>query len=287
MHQELTIDNFKCFSEETQIRLGKITVCLGSNSVGKSSVIQACILLRQIYEQAMLFKSTQVREYNIQLNDVYGLQLGDAKHIKSSKSREEAAFDKLLEMIGKLLAVKVLVLSFQRESIYHISTIVGYYAGIRSYLALEKKDDFCNDLQECFPNIFFAEGIDTTVNTLNRKFEEIREDIVEHLVHIDNYQARFSELLQGHKSYQEIAQQFTAETGIVCSPQAGRDKVQALKETWINKETGQVETVVCELHTKFKTFNTDREQQDRIYFFPGKRGILEGRIIVKHIGTHL
>lgn len=89
MHRELTIENFKCFSEKTKIRLGKITVCLGSNSVGKSSVIQACILLRQIYEQAMLFKDTQVKEYNIQLNDIYGLQLGDAEHIKSSKNRED------------------------------------------------------------------------------------------------------------------------------------------------------------------------------------------------------
>ena len=89
MHRELAIENFKCFSEKTTIRLGKISVCLGSNSVGKSSVIQACILLRQIYEQAMLFKDTQIREYNVQLNDVYGLQLGDAEHIKSSKSRED------------------------------------------------------------------------------------------------------------------------------------------------------------------------------------------------------
>lgn len=88
MHRELTIENFKCFSEKTKIKLGKITVCLGSNSVGKSSVIQACIVLRQIYEQAALFKDTQVREYNIQLNDVYGLQLGDAEHIKSSRSRK-------------------------------------------------------------------------------------------------------------------------------------------------------------------------------------------------------
>ncbi len=89
MHRELTIENFKCFSERTKIKLGNITVCLGSNSVGKSSVIQACILLRQIYEQAALFKDTQVKDYNIQLNDVYGLQLGDAEHIKSSKSRED------------------------------------------------------------------------------------------------------------------------------------------------------------------------------------------------------
>lgn len=89
MHRELIIENFKCFSEKTKIRLGNITICLGSNSVGKSSVIQACILLRQIYEQAAAYKGTQIREYNIQLNDVYGLQLGDAEHIKSSRDRKD------------------------------------------------------------------------------------------------------------------------------------------------------------------------------------------------------
>ena len=68
MHRELTIENFKCFSEKTKVKLGKITVCLGSNSVGKSSVIQACILLRQIYEQAMIFKDTLVKEYNVRLD---------------------------------------------------------------------------------------------------------------------------------------------------------------------------------------------------------------------------
>lgn len=89
MHKELTIENFKCFSEKTCIKLGKMNVCLGSNSVGKSSVIQSCILIRQIYEQAVAFKDTKIRKYNIQLNDIYGLQLGDAEHIKSSKNKDE------------------------------------------------------------------------------------------------------------------------------------------------------------------------------------------------------
>ena len=48
-----------------------------------------------------------------------------------------------------------------------------------------------------------------------------------------------------------------------------------------------METVVCELHTKFKIFNTDRNHRDRIYFYPGKPGIRGGRIIVKYIGTHV
>lgn len=220
----------------------------------------------------------------IELNDI---KRELSRRLEKAKCRKEEEFDELFRKIGKMFAIKVLVLSFKRKSIYYISTILEYYVGIRGYLATEKKDDFCNDLQECFPNIFFTEGIDTTINTLNRKFEEIREEIVEHLVHINNYQKKFSEMLEEHKSYQEIAQQFTSDTKIDCSPQAGREKVQALKETQINETTGEEETVVCELHTKFKTFNVDKDKRDRIYFFPGKQGILGGRIIVKHIGKHL
>lgn len=88
MHKELSIENFKCFSKKTDIKLGKINICLGSNSVGKSSVIQSCILLRQIYEQAKLFSNTNIDEYIIQLNDVYGLQLGDSQHIQSANKDE-------------------------------------------------------------------------------------------------------------------------------------------------------------------------------------------------------
>lgn len=220
----------------------------------------------------------------IELNDI---KRELSRHLEKARCREKIEFDEFFNKIGKVLTPKILLLSFKKENIYYIATILEYYAGIRSYLAAEKKDDFCNDLQECFPHIFFTEGIGRTINTLNRKFEEIRAEIVEHLICINNYHYKFSEMLEEHKSYQEIAHQFAIDTGIACSPQAARKKVQVLKETQINDITGQEETIICELHTKFKTFNVDREKQDRIYFFPGKQGILDGRIIVKHIGTHL
>lgn len=220
----------------------------------------------------------------IEMNDI---KRELSRYLEKAKCSAEDVFDEFINKIGSTLTLKVLLLSLKRESIYYISSILEYYMGIRSYLAAEKKDDFCNDLQECFPNIFFVEGIGTTVNTLNRRFEDIRIEIVEHLVCINNYHSRFKMMLEEHRSYQEIAQQFVIDTGIDCSPQAERKKVQVLKETQVNEITKKEETVVCELHTKFRTFNVDKEKQDRIYFFPGKQGILGGRIIVKHIGKHL
>ena len=141
MHRELTIENFKCFSEQTQITLGKINICLGSNSVGKSSVIQSCILFRQIYEQAKLFKDTQIKKYNIQLNDIYGLQLGDSEHIKSSKDKEDITL-KLDEYEYKLTSVSESPAEMEVKNRYDVSEMSakkGIFSENFYYLNAERK----------------------------------------------------------------------------------------------------------------------------------------------------
>ena len=110
---------------------------------------------------------------------------------------------------------------------------------------------------------------------------------MEHLSKLDAYHQSFLVLSAEKNSYQEVAKRFSMDMGIECSTQAGREKVQELKETCFNTEKGQKETVICELHTKFKRFNIDRDKQDRIYFFPGKKGGVGGKVIIKHIGGHL
>lgn len=209
------------------------------------------------------------------------------RKIEKAKCATPEEFRKMLKIVGKQNPVKTLILFRDTHNDFCVATMPEYYTGLRKYLAMEKKNEFCGDLPECFPNIYFSEDIERTVNTLNRKFEEIRGEIVKHLTEINDYQIRFGQLLSENTSYQEIAQRFSADTGIECSPQGGREKVQRLKETCLNTKSGRTETVICELHTKFKKFNIDKSKQDRIYFFPGKEGILEGKIIVKHIGGHL
>ncbi|MCI9603939.1 MAG: DUF3696 domain-containing protein [Ruminococcus sp.] len=141
MHKKLIIENFKCFSEQTQITLGKINICLGSNSVGKSSVIQSCILFRQIYEQAKLFKDTQIKKYNIQLNDIYGLQLGDSEHIKSSKDKEDITL-KLDEYEYKLISVSESPAEMEVKNRYDVSEMSakkGIFSENFYYLNAERK----------------------------------------------------------------------------------------------------------------------------------------------------
>ena len=45
MINTITLENFKSYEKEIKINLGKITVLIGPNNSGKSSILQALILL--------------------------------------------------------------------------------------------------------------------------------------------------------------------------------------------------------------------------------------------------
>jgi len=75
--------NFKCFQKE-RIPLNQLTVLSGGNGVGKSSVIQSLLLLRQTGEQFRLLAGVvydglkRRPPLSIKLNDEYRLSLGNS-----------------------------------------------------------------------------------------------------------------------------------------------------------------------------------------------------------------
>ena len=78
MLNTITINNFKCFSQQT-IEFGLLTVLAGTNGVGKSTVIQALLLLRQAIENNY--------EKNILLNGPFLLNLGNSNEIINSAAK--------------------------------------------------------------------------------------------------------------------------------------------------------------------------------------------------------
>lgn len=80
MINSLMIENFKCFYNPNNIKFNNITVLAGSNGVGKSSVIQSLLLLRQTIENKRTGAKT------IKLNNAYNLNLGNSKIVTSSLS---------------------------------------------------------------------------------------------------------------------------------------------------------------------------------------------------------
>lgn len=98
MLSKLEIKNFKCFLE-TEIPFNKLTVLAGINGVGKSTIIQSLLLLRQVFDTLETgyseiikkgdIKSRTFRQkkpLNVQLNNAYDLSLGSSRHVTCAYS---------------------------------------------------------------------------------------------------------------------------------------------------------------------------------------------------------
>lgn len=78
---ELNIKGFKCFTDST-ISLKNLTILTGANSVGKSSTIQALLLL---YLARKHYANTQSTQYSLPLHGKMGLELGTSSKILSGE----------------------------------------------------------------------------------------------------------------------------------------------------------------------------------------------------------
>ena len=70
MLNHLTVKNFKCF-EELNIELSNLNVFAGINSMGKSSVIQTLLLLRQSYDMGTLDKGLHLNGELVEIGTGY------------------------------------------------------------------------------------------------------------------------------------------------------------------------------------------------------------------------
>ena len=59
MLSKINLTNIKCF-EQLELSLGNLTLLSGMNSMGKSTVIQALLLLRNSYEKGLLNKGIYI-----------------------------------------------------------------------------------------------------------------------------------------------------------------------------------------------------------------------------------
>ena len=77
MVNSINLTNFKCFSDAKNIDLKPLTILCGTNSSGKSSVIQSILLLKQSFE-------SQSRYNNVALNGQY-VHLGSFQNVVYKK----------------------------------------------------------------------------------------------------------------------------------------------------------------------------------------------------------
>jgi predicted ATPase len=86
---KLNIKNFKCFYE-IEVPINDLTVFCGANGNGKSTALQALLLLRRTIEHCGEWKNdhfeySSINNMNVELNGVYCLGLGNSENILPSE----------------------------------------------------------------------------------------------------------------------------------------------------------------------------------------------------------
>lgn len=85
MIKELRLQNYKCFLDNT-IEFGKISILAGANAVGKSSLIQSLLLVRQTIDKIKIINDIHMNNPRILLNGEYCLNLGNSSQVLSANA---------------------------------------------------------------------------------------------------------------------------------------------------------------------------------------------------------
>jgi predicted ATPase len=84
MITNITLENFRAFQRKISVRVRPITILVGRNSAGKSSVLKFLLMLRQTLDsQSDVFFATEGRH----------VQLGTWRDIRNTRTRERASLD--------------------------------------------------------------------------------------------------------------------------------------------------------------------------------------------------
>ena len=107
MRDKLKIVNFKCFREQ-ELEFPNLTVLVGSNGMGKSTVVQSLLLIRSAKE---------IKDYSdtIALNGPYGLELGTNASVINQESDGNAVEFIIHDEYGELTFDMTLESSVEEE----------------------------------------------------------------------------------------------------------------------------------------------------------------------------
>ena len=107
--QEIRIENFKCFLN-VKVPLNRLTIVAGANAVGKSTLIQGLLLIRQTIDKLKKIdnfstideKNNVVAKLEIPLNGDYCLNLGNSSQIISSNAERNEIIFSIRENVNLL-----------------------------------------------------------------------------------------------------------------------------------------------------------------------------------------
>lgn len=113
----LTIDNFKCF-KHLEITLPNLTILVGSNGMGKSTIIQSLLLIRSAKEKD---------SNSVELNGPYGLSLGTNASVLNQEADDSVIQFQLRDDFGEKIAELRLIADTQEEKLELEQKYGGFY----------------------------------------------------------------------------------------------------------------------------------------------------------------
>lgn len=113
----LTIDNFKCF-KHLEIVLPNLTILVGSNGMGKSTIIQSLLLIRSAWEK---------ENDALELNGPYGLSLGTNASVLNQEADDSVIQFQLRDESGEIIAELRLIADTQEEELKLKKEYRGFY----------------------------------------------------------------------------------------------------------------------------------------------------------------
>lgn len=85
MLKSISLENYKCFKEKTDIEIAPLTVLCGVNSSGKSSILKSLLMLKQSYESGLDMN-------NLSLNGIY-TNNGQFSTVVHGRAKNNFCFD--------------------------------------------------------------------------------------------------------------------------------------------------------------------------------------------------
>ena len=93
MKDKLRVANFKCF-KEVELELPNLTVLVGANGTGKSTVIQSLLLIRNAKETI---------SNSVLLNGPYGLELGTNASVIYQEAENDILYFEVVDELDDLV----------------------------------------------------------------------------------------------------------------------------------------------------------------------------------------
>jgi hypothetical protein len=147
------------------------------------------------------------------------------------------------------------------------------------------ESNFYNECQKYFPNLYFHNRIEKTLNTLEKGLKDFSKSIIHHLTLLND---------EFHKYYNpsnriDTLKRFSSACGVDVSPQGNATDKPKITYEFINYSNVK-ELVCCEPHLKLGQSDDRGDTHyyfNRIYFHEGKDNIANGKILIGHIGGHI